>query len=140
MKRPLVLIASLMRRTRVDIWTGSTQARGLGRQLETMGEPLHRAASPTGFPDVSEAWTSPGALLQRFQLIAITELGSRSIRGTATPSQTVDSLIGRYLPGGISLQSRSAVRVFLEETDPNDYRRIPTAAALVLSSPEFMRH
>ena len=139
-KRPLVFVASLIRATRVDIQAGSTQARGLVvHLLNAMGEPLYRAKPPTGYSDASETWASPGGLLQRFRLIDVSHLGDR-IGAGATPGQTVDSLIGRYLPGGASLQSRHVVLAFLEQGDPTDPRRIRTAASLILSSPEFMRH
>ncbi len=143
-KRPLVLIASLVRAARVEVRVGSPLARDLARQLEALGEPLHRAAPPTGFPDASEAWASPGALIQRFRLIqryiADGKLGARFVLKAGTSPWIVDSLIGRLVPGRLSRWSRRAVLDFLEQSDPDDPRRIPTAASLVLCSPEFMRH
>jgi len=44
---------------------GSTDGRGLAREIARMGEPLYACAPPTGYPEASAGWLSAGALVAR---------------------------------------------------------------------------
>ncbi len=141
-KRPLVLLASIARATAAEL--GQPEMRGLEQMLAAMGEPLYRAVPPTGFPDDTQHWASPGTLLTRLNqihgMVNYWNLGIDYGIAGGSSAEIVDALVSKFLPGGISEASRREIVAFLDELRTVDSIRIKQAAAMVLSAPEFQKH
>ena len=143
-KRPLVLAASLARALGAD--PARLQPGVMARRTRDLGENLFGASPPTGYPDVSGFWTSPGSVLLRFNQI---ERSARHRDGfsfdlgvaAGSSEETVDALIAGLLPAGVSDETRGLAIAFLDllEGQP-DARRIEQASAFLLSAPEFLMH
>jgi hypothetical protein len=56
--------------------------------LNRMGQPLYRAQPPTGWPEVSQPWVNPGALVARIDFGL--KLASGRLTGTEVPLPSVD--------------------------------------------------
>lgn len=151
-KRPIHFVASLarasgMRVEGVDLPGGTyTLLDALVHFVDLMGEPLYRAPAPDGLPDASAHWASAGALVSRFKLVeALVEadvlLGMDFGAAGGSDAEVVDAVADTLLPGGLSDATRGVVLAHLAP-----YRALPLqrrareAAALLLSSPDFMTH
>ena len=112
--------------------------------LVALGEPLYRAVPPTGFPDDSRHWASPGTLLKRLNqihgMVNYWNLGIDYGISGGSSSEIDDALVSKFLPGGISAASRRELVAFLDEIHTVDSLRIKHAAAMVFSTPEFQKH
>ena len=141
-KRPLVLMASIARATAAEL--GQPELLMVEQALVAMGEPLYRATPPTGFPDDTRHWASPGTLLMRLYMIhrIVPNWNMRIDYGIAggSSAEIVDALVSKFLPGGISEASRREIVAFLDGLHAADWLRIRQAAAMVVSAPEFQKH
>jgi uncharacterized protein (DUF1800 family) len=143
-KRPAVLIGSLARTLRAD---PVAVTPGMLWQLETLGEPPFRARFPTGYPEASDFWASPG----RFAIALSHVQGAvRGLYGynpaltapeTASSFEITDRLIAQLLPDGVSGGTRSgaAALAYTLRGEPRA-ARLQQVAAFLLSSPEFLLH
>ncbi|BAN24944.1 DUF1800 domain-containing protein [Caballeronia insecticola] len=113
-------------------WTISS-LRGLGRTdlqgvraaplLTQLGQQVWRPGSPAGFDDVAASWAAPDALVRRVELAQ---------RFAARTGDTLDArALGPQLLAG-SLSDATASAVARAES-------APTALALLLVSPDFLR-
>ena len=114
-----------------------------------MGEALYLAPPPTGYPEVSPAWTSAGGLLGRMNLA---ERIVREIRAPASywriPKgasgyEIVKRLEIALAPGLLTPQTRKAIVDFIESGLPPGAsldERVRQAARVMLASPHFMLH
>ncbi len=143
-KRPLVLIASLLRITGVNLAT--VRDRGV-RDVEELGEILYEAKPPTGYPDASAYWAGPGALLARFD-VAHDYSTNSTARGIAwgisdgSPETLVNFVAWKLLAGPLTDPSYQAA-VSLVKSLPRSTAtatRVNRAAGMVLSMPEFLLH
>jgi uncharacterized protein (DUF1800 family) len=143
-KRPLVFVASLARASGIalegDLLDGLVFYAGL------LGEALYQAHPPTGYPDDSAYWASGGTLVSRLNLVSLLTdadllLGIDWGVTTGTSAEIVDALVSRLLSGSVASDTREAAisRVDALGAVP-DPVRVREAAALLLSSPDFMRH
>ncbi len=143
-KRPLVLMASIARAMAAEIGVGQYPLIALEQALVAMGEPLYRAIPPTGFPDDTRHWASPGTLLKRLNqihgMVNYWNLGIDYGIAGGSSVEIVDALVSKFLPGGISEASRREIVAFLDGIHTADSLRIKQAAAMVLSTPEFQKH
>ena len=65
----------------------------LARELEKIGQPLYRAQAPTGYSDLSEAWVSSGALVNRINFAIA--LATNKMPGVRVPvSDTLAKQVG----------------------------------------------
>lgn len=96
------------------------EAQPLLTALAQAGQPLYGAATPDGYKSTAQAWRSPEALTQRVQLAAT--LGARS---GVSAQQLGDTLGG--------LVTASTRRTLAAEPAPQQL-------ALLLASPDFMKH
>jgi uncharacterized protein (DUF1800 family) len=127
---------------------GSTDGRGLGREVADMGEPLYLCQPPTGYSDASAAWVNSGALLARLNF-------ALALTSGRIPGTVVD---GRALPlaGDMRAIETGAVRLVGESVSSDTVRTIAKRldasadtddvaastellAGLLLGSPEFQR-
>jgi uncharacterized protein (DUF1800 family) len=143
-KRPLHFFASAARALGADPTTMNTNQ--LRNRTAQLGEDLYDWGAPTGFPDVSGFWLSPGTALRRFNEA---ESMSRGVYGLdftypvagGTSAEVVDALAAALFLGPVSSETRGAAIGFLDvlpEPDPAD--RVEQTAAVLLSSPEFLTH
>ncbi len=143
-KRPLVLAASLVRATGADLRVGRVELESVDRQIADMGEPLYMAPEPIGFPEDSVHWASSATLFKRFNLIhAIARnpwLGINYGVVGGSAGEIVEALIPRLVPGGISPETRIAVSEYVEQVKRADPVRVSEAAAMLLSTSEFLTH
>ena len=117
----------------------------LRRNARDMGEVVYEAGPPTGYPDVSSFWTSPGTIITRFNEL---ERRARGLDGfvfsypisSGTSEEIVDALIAMLLPGGASADTRDTAMAFLDVLVAGDSTKIQQAAAVLMSGPEFLQH
>jgi len=142
-KRPLHFVASWIRATSADPALTLAQAT---RDLKTLGEPVYRAAPPTGFPDHSAHWAGAGTLVARLNIASriarqASGLGAEWAADGGSAGHLVDRIGEQLVPGGISAETRAAIVAYLETLERrSDPVRVRAAAALLLSSKEFMLH
>jgi uncharacterized protein (DUF1800 family) len=116
--------------------------------LTRMGQPLYRALPPTGWPEVSQPWVNPGALVARIDFGL--KLASGRLTGTEVPLPAVDgdpdAVVDRtaraILHRPLGEQTRATVLAALgvSEEMPDGERRPLDGAKLVgllLGAPEF---
>ena len=79
--------------------------------LAELGERIRNASPPTGYPDRSTAWASPGAMVQRFNLIESTAsnaAASWGVSGAAPNADIVDDVGAVLFPlAGVSAATRT---------------------------------
>jgi hypothetical protein len=142
-KRPLHTMTSLARALGAD--PAAINTNEVRNNTAAMGESLFSAGPPTGYPDVSAFWTSPGTLVTRFNEI---EQRARGLDGyhftypVAGGSSTaiVDALAASLFTGGIGNDTHDTAVAFLDTLAVADQQRVQQAAAFLLSSPEFLLH
>jgi len=116
--------------------------------LNRMGQPLYRAQPPTGWPEVSQPWVNPGALVARIDFGL--KLASGRMTGTevplpamdGAPDEVVDRTARAILHRPLGEQTRATVLAALgaSEVMPDGERRRLDGAKLVgllLGAPEF---
>lgn len=143
LKRPLHQLVSAARALGADPW--QIQYRGLDSASADMGEALYTAGPPTGYPDVSGFWASPGTVVTRFKEIERIARGKDGFVfvypvSTGTSVEIVDALIAMILPAGASEETTLTAVAFLDTLDVGDPQRVEQAAAFLMSSPEFLYH
>jgi uncharacterized protein (DUF1800 family) len=143
-KRPLVFMASLVRALGADPTTFNSNA--LRNHIADLGEDLYDAGPPTGYPDVSAYWLAPGTALKRFNEAEAMSRGSYGLDFTypvagGTSAEIVDGLAASLFLGPLSSDTRGAAIGFLDVLpEPDPATRVEQAAAVLLSSPEFLGH
>lgn len=143
-KRPLVFYASLARALGAHPATVNTN--NLRNRIADMGEDLYDAGPPTGYPDVSSFWFSPGTALKRFNDAEATSRGAYGFDfnypvAGGTPIQITDALAEAFFVEPLSPEMRAVAIEFLDVLpEPNPPTRVEQAAAVLLSSPEFLTH
>jgi uncharacterized protein (DUF1800 family) len=161
-KKPLELVASAARA--LDASAGPETGPGsagfqLARAVATLGERLHHAQPPTGYPDTADAWVNTGALLGRMNFAL--SLAQNRLSGVRVdvdrlfagadrrrPKEVLDRLLAVTLHGQTSERTReilsaqvsdpAIVRLTADDRGPakTDVEKL---VALVLGSPEFQR-
>jgi uncharacterized protein (DUF1800 family) len=141
-KRPFVYAASLARA--VGVADDATFAATLGGStIQILGETPYRAGPPTGYPDVSGAWTGEGTVIARINLAWRAAHGEAGfgpifqVTGT-TPAEIVDQLQKQFLRNGIEPSTRAALESLVAGLPPA--ARVQQAAATLLASPDFLMH
>lgn len=143
-KRPAVLIASLARALAANPLDVASTVLS---RMRVLGEEPYLARPPTGYPDSSEFWASPGALVTALNAI---DRAARSLDGYdveydiaegATAFRIVDELNAQLFPARVSAATRNAALLLAHDLRrrPHD-RRVEQVAAFLLSSPEFLLH
>ncbi|HZX40859.1 MAG TPA: DUF1800 domain-containing protein, partial [Myxococcaceae bacterium] len=115
--------------------------------LNRMGQPLYRAQPPTGWPEVSQPWVNPGALVARIDFGL--KLAAGRLTGTGVPlpavdgppEEVVDRTARAILHRRLGEQTRATVLAALgaSEVMPDGERRRIDGAKLVgllLGAPE----
>jgi uncharacterized protein (DUF1800 family) len=140
-KRPFVYMTSLARAVGInDDALYAYYADGL---LQVMGEGLYRAGPPTGYPESSRFWSGEGPFVQRINLANRAARGqwgfspSFAVTGS-TPEEIVEQLRVQYLRRGLESSTRAVLVAFVQGLPAN--ARIEEAAALLLTSPDFLVH
>jgi uncharacterized protein (DUF1800 family) len=153
-KRPLHWASSLARTTGLDVDYVLDSAEGepitpieaLVYYLQLLGEPVYQAHPPTGYPDESLHWASGGSLVTRFGLVSLIAGGDvvLDVDWGATgggDAALVHAVSQKLLPGGVRASTRDATLAHLSQYPlAPDALRVREAGALLLSSPDFMRH
>jgi hypothetical protein len=143
-KRPLVFMASLVRALGADPTTFNSNA--LRNHIADLGEDLYDAGPPSGYPDVSAYWLAPGTALKRFNEAEAASRGAYGLDFTypvagGTSAEIVDGLAASLFLGPLSSDTRGAAIGFLDVLpEPDPATRVEQAAAVLLSSPEFLTH
>lgn len=143
-KRPLHFFASTIRALGADPFGFNTNT--VRNRVAQLGEDLYDAGPPTGYPDVSTFWISPGTALKRVNEAEAMSTRSYGLDITyplagGTAAEITDALIGFLFVGPVSAETRDATIGFLDVlTEPDGARRVEQAAAVLLAAPEFLRH
>ena len=143
-KRPLHLLASIARATGAD--PAALNLDRMRRRVRELGEDLYLFPSPAGYPDASPFWTSAGTMVQRFNVADLAARGVDGIVPVYPPTDRaaaaiVDALAARYCSAGVSDETRTAAIAFVDAVGEADLgARRAAAAAILLSSPEFLVH
>ena len=143
-RRPLVFYAGLARAYGAD--PAQLLSNNLRNRVADMGEDLYDAGPPTGYPDVSGFWLSPGTAVKRFNDAEATSRGSYGFVFTypvsgGTSAQVIDGLASALFMAPISSETRGAAIGFLDVlAEPVPAKRVQQAATVLLSSPEFLTH
>jgi uncharacterized protein (DUF1800 family) len=143
-KRPVVLMPSTLRAIGANLAPGPTNYHSLRQTLAALGERIRNADPPTGYPDVSVNWASPGGLVQRFNILdgtAETYAASWGVSGAQPNADVVDDVVAVLLPvGGVSPETRSAAIAFLNSIAATNAQKVEQAGTFLLSSREFLTH
>ena len=143
-KRPVVLLPSLLRAVGVNPNPAVVQYQITRQTVAGLGERIRNAGPPTGYPDTSIAWASPGAIVQRFNLLESTAqayAASWGVSGAAPVADIVDDVIGVLFPlAGVSSATRTAAIAYVGSLAATNAQKVEQAAAFLLSSPEFLTH
>jgi hypothetical protein len=143
-KRPLHFFASAIRALGANPVTFNTN--NVRNRVAQLGEDLYEAGPPTGYPDVSGFWIAPGTALKRVNEAEAMSGGSYGLAfiypiGGGSSAQITDALIASLFLGPVSAETRGATVGFLDVLPaPNPATRVAQAAAVLLSSPEFLKH
>ncbi len=144
-KRPTTFFASLIRAVGVDPDPTVVNYVSIRKDVRDLGEEIRAAGPPTGYPDTSITWASPGGIIQRFNLIEeVTEDAATlwGVSGAGTSTQIIDDLIAVLFPvAGVADATRTAAIGFLD-TIPgaSDAEKVEQGGAFLLSGPEFLNH
>jgi len=125
--------------------------QSLNWHIYDLGEPLFGCAPPTGYPEVSRTWVSPGALIERLNFaLALTEQKVSDVKfdpqslfsgiDLDQPNAVLDHAVDTLLQGRVS----DATRKVLEQTvvpQPGADKTVNAnkLVALIIGSPEFQR-
>jgi uncharacterized protein (DUF1800 family) len=143
-KRPAVLVPSLLRAVGVDPDPAVVDYRDLRLLLEDLGERIRNADPPTGYPDDSVFWASPGGIVQRFNLLeeeSVSQAASWGVSGAAPTADIVDGVIDVLFPlAGVSPATRTAAIGYVDSLTATDAQKVEQAGAFLLSSREFLTH
>ena len=143
-KRPLVFFASLIRAVGADPTTFNSNT--VRNRVADQGEDLYDAGPPTGYPDTSGYWFSPGTALKRMNEAEAVSRGSYGLDFTypvvgGTSEEIIDGLTSGLFLAPLSSPTREMGLGFLDILpEPVVATRIEQAAAVLLSSPEFLTH
>jgi uncharacterized protein (DUF1800 family) len=122
-KTPYRFVVSAMRASGQPV----TDAKPLLGALRQLGMPLYGCPTPDGYKNTEDAWLNPDAITRRVSLATL--LGSGRGPGGSGRPLDADALLAT-LGDAVSPRTRAAVA----RAEP------PLRAALVLGSPDFMRH
>lgn len=143
-KRPVVLLPSMLRAIGVNPSPAVTDYRDLRLTLAELGERIRNASPPTGYPDRSIAWASPGAMVQYFNLIEATVSTAAAgwgVSGAQPDADIVDDVGAVLFPlGGVSPETRTAAIGYLGSISATGPQKVEQAGAFLLSSREFLTH
>jgi uncharacterized protein (DUF1800 family) len=143
-KRPVVLLPSLLRAIGVNPSPAVTDYKDLRMTLAELGERIRNASPPTGYPDRSTAWASPGATVQYFNLIESTSssaAASWGVSGAQPNADIVDDVGAVLFPlGGVSAATRSAAIGYVGSISATAAQKVEQAGAFLLSSRDFLTH
>jgi uncharacterized protein (DUF1800 family) len=121
--------------------------KSLNWRIAMLGEPLFSYAAPTGYPELSSKWVSPGALIERLDFaVALTgglvndlHVEPRELVGNIDldhPDALIDKLSTALLGGPPSAATRAVLRKSTPDGSVVDPARL---LALLIGSPEFQR-
>jgi uncharacterized protein (DUF1800 family) len=143
-KRPVALLPSALRAVGANPHPGVTDYADLRQTVSGLGERIRNADPPTGYPDVSVFWASPGGLVQRFNLLeaaAVDHAPGWGVSGAAPSADVVDDVSAVLFPlAGISSATRTAAIGYLDAIAASDGQRVAQAGAFLLSSADFLTH
>ena len=129
----------------------NAKRKSLNWHVYDMGQPLFAFAAPTGYPEVSSKWVSPGALIDRLNFaIALTEqevIGVRIAPEKLTqgadadqPQVVLDRLSEALLHGEMTAPTRKTLQKNgLPQAGEAKTVNVAKLTALILGSPEFQR-
>lgn len=141
-KRPVVLIPSLLRAVNANADPSAAGYSTLRKTLASLGERIRNADPPTGYPDQSVTWASPGGLVQRFNLVettAQTYAAGWGVSGAQADADVVDDVAAVLFPvTGVSAATRTAAIAYLGSIGASSAQRVEQAGAFLLSSREFL--
>jgi len=143
-KKPVVLIPSLLRTVGADPDPAVTDYRDLRNLLADLGERIRNADPPTGYPDLSIVWASPGGLVQRFNLLetaAVDHAASWGVSGAQPTADIVDDAIAVLFPvDGVAATTRTAAIAYLDAIAATDAQKVQQAGAFLLASRDFLTY
>jgi uncharacterized protein (DUF1800 family) len=143
-KKPVVLIPSLLRAVAANPDPAVTDYRDLRLLLADLGERIRNADPPTGYADVSIVWASPGAIVQRFNLLetaAIDHASGWGISGAQPNADVVDDVIAVLFPvDGVAPATRSAAIAYLDSIAASSTQKVQQAGAFLLASRDFLTY
>jgi uncharacterized protein (DUF1800 family) len=143
-KRPMHLVPSLARALDADV--AQLNLSNMRNRVRDLGEELYKAGPPTGYPDVSGFWSGPGAMILRFNRLERAAKGQDGYDfiypiGGGSSAEIADALIDMLFVAPVSADTRLTTIAFLDIlSEPDPAARVEQAAAVLLSSPEFLLH
>lgn len=122
----------------------------LNWQLHDMGMPLFDCAPPTGYPEVSSKWVSPGALIDRLNFaLALTSQDISDVRidpaglldgaDADQPERVFGKLSEALLHGEVNEKTRQTIMSAAGSGDDTKTVDVAKMTALLLGSPDFQR-
>jgi len=129
----------------------ASQHKSLNWSVYDMGQPLFSFAAPTGCPEVSAKWVSPGALIERLNFaMALTGQNVVDVRlqpdkllegvDADQPKAVLDRLSQQLLNGEMTPSTRQVLeKNALPQEGESKTVNVAKLTALILGSPEFQR-
>jgi uncharacterized protein (DUF1800 family) len=141
-RSPLELVAASARALNASVDDPLQLAKAVAR----IGQPLYGAQPPTGYPDVSQAWLSSGALLARIDF-GLSLAGGRlegvsvdlSSIGSGSPAQVLTNAATTLGANNLSARTRGYILEQLEQTPQRPDLQAARAVGLLLGAPELQR-
>ena len=124
--------------------------QSLNWHIVELGEPLFACTPPTGYPEVSKNWVSPGALIERLNFaLALTQQQLSDIRfdpqtilaGTDLdkPDAVLNQSVAVLLQNNITPSTRKVLEQTALPTGESKTVNPSKLIALIIGSPEFQR-
>lgn len=134
-KSPLELVASALRASEAEVQLGVQASRLVG----DLGQPMLRAAPPTGYPETGAEILSPGGMVTRFEFGYL--VAANQIEGVTVHTPMWEPIVSVFGTDGLALYllgrfPSQATRDALARAASNGADST-LLAAIVLGSPEF---
>jgi len=143
-KKPVVLLFSLFRAVGANPDPAVLNYKTVRQTLINLGERIRNADPPTGYPDRSIFWSSPGAMVQYFNIVesnARTYGPNWGVAGSGTSAQVVDAVTAVLFPvDGVSTATRNGAIAYLDSIAGTPAQRVAQAGAFLLSSRDFLTY
>jgi uncharacterized protein (DUF1800 family) len=121
LRSPFEMVCAVLRASKAEV----KPTRNLIDWVSRLGEPLYQCAPPTGYPERSQAWVSPGMMVNRLNFVQAAVQGrvqgvtvpvDEICPASLSPQESADVLCQTFLPElELAPQSLSKITAIIQE-------------------------